>query len=276
MEVSEILVESEESRHIIGSKESKGNFRNLSYSKKDQYYRKAKEEGFRARSVYKLKEIDQNFKIISGVKNILDLCAAPGSWSQMVRAMADTSSRICSVDLQAIVPIEGVHTIQGDITKQSTLLSILDYFKGEKVGLVIFDGAPDVSGLLEMDISMQTQLITCSLIMCLKLLEKGGKFVAKVFKSDDHDFYYDKAKTIFNYVTFYKPSSSRLTSHEVFLVAEGFSLDESIAAEIANIDLETIFSIGEQGWSIFEHDNENLKYSRATYELILSLFDIMN
>lgn len=264
----------------IGNKETKSNFRNFSYSKKDQYYRKAKEEGFRARSVYKLKEIDQNFKLISGVKNILDLCAAPGSWSQMVRASADENAKICSVDLQAIVPIDGVHTIQGDITKQSTLIQILDYFKNEKVGLVIFDGAPDVTGILEMDISMQTKLITCSLVICTKLLEKGGKFVAKVFKSEEHDFYYDKAKCLFDYVTFYKPSSSRLTSHEVFLVAQGFEIDPEIEEELKQIDLEEIFKIGSIGIELIESEDDtkrsDFKYKYKTLEFIVNLFEVLN
>ena len=255
----------------IGGKESKGNFRNFSYSKKDQYYRKAKEEGFRARSVYKLKEINQNFNLLSDVKNILDLCAAPGSWSQMLRASADENAKICAVDLQSIVHIEGVHTIQGDITKQSTLELILKYFNQEKVDLVVFDGAPDVTGILEIDIDMQNKLITCSLIMCLKLLNLNGKFVAKVFKSDEHDFYYDKTKTIFNSVSFYKPSSSRLTSNETFIVAKGFYLSDNIAKEILDMTLEEVFDIGTNVIC----DVKNSKYSMETIELISNLFNVM-
>lgn len=271
----------------ISNLKSKANFRNFSYSNKDIYYRKAKEEGFRARSVYKLREIEQNFNIILEAKNILDLCAAPGSWSQMLRACSDPNTKICSVDLQAIVPIEGVYTIQGDITKQSTLLSILDYFKGEKVDLIVFDGAPDVTGILEVDINMQTQLIACSLIMCMKLLQKNGKFVAKVFKSDEHDFYYDKAKTLFQSVTFYKPSSSRLTSHETFLVAEGFTLPSDLVDEIDKITLEEVFELANNQFTInpnvnvVEHINnvdfkEKSNVSNQLNYLLQNIFQPLN
>ena len=81
------------------------------------------------------------------------------------------------------------------------------------------------------------------MIICIKLLLKGGKFVAKVFKSNDHDFYYEKTKTIFNYVTYYKPSSSRLTSHETFLVAEGLNTPKDLEEEIQKITLEEIFEM---------------------------------
>lgn len=292
-----ILGDLKNSMDSINNKESRSNFKNMSYSKKDQYYRKAKEEGFRARSVYKLKEIQENFKIINDSKNILDLCAAPGSWSQMLRSMAPIESKICSVDIQYIVPIEGVNTIQGDITKQSTLKNILDYFKNEKLQLVVFDGAPDVTGIIEMDINMQTQLITCSLIMCTKLLEKGkGKFVAKVFKDDDNDYYYDKAKLIFDYVTFYKPSSSRATSNEYFLIGEGFNVDDNILETFEYMNLEDIFKLSSYGShtirEIFKNnytssfnDNNNskflsdiniLNYNKKVVEFIINLFEILN
>lgn len=272
--------------YINENKESKGNFRSFSYSKKDQYYRKAKEEGYRARSVYKLNEIDMNFNLLSKAELILDLCAAPGSWSQMLRSNARKSAKICSVDLQVITPIEGVHTIQGDITKQSTLISILSYFNNEKIDLIVFDGAPDVTGILEIDINMQVKLITCSLIMCLKLLKQEGRFVAKVFKTNDHneeDYYYDKAKSLFKNVSYYKPSSSRSTSNEVFLVGDGFCIDEKLKEEIGNISLEEIFLIGSVGIeSLYEEDGkegvqiEGRIYSKEVVELVGSLFDVMN
>lgn len=259
--------------HIVSNIKSKANFRNFSYSNKDQYYRKAKEEGFRARSVYKLKEIEQNFDLIFGAKNILDLCAAPGSWSQMLRAFSDSNTKICSVDLQAIVPIEGVFTIQGDITKQSTLEKIMAYFNKEKLDLIVMDGAPDVTGILEVDINMQTQLISCSLIMCMKLLVKGGKFVAKVFKSEDHDFYYDKAKSLFQFVTFYKPSSSRLTSHETFLVCEGFKISDELIEEVEKITLEEIFYLTSNDFNNF---NLCSNYSLNLISLLEAVFQVIN
>jgi tRNA (cytidine32/guanosine34-2'-O)-methyltransferase len=224
----------------------KNNFKNLSYSKRDVYYRKAKEEGFRARSVYKLKEINDNYGILDGANNIIDLCAAPGSWSQMLRILTkhNKDAKIVSVDIQDIVPIEGVNIVKGDITKQETIINILKHFDNKKVDIVIFDGAPDVSGLLEIDISMQMELIICSLIICMKVLRREGKFVAKVFRDKNlPDFYYDKVKLLFDNVYYFKPASSRNTSHETYIIAEGYGIDDSEIEEMINgLDIEKIFS----------------------------------
>lgn len=120
------------------------------------YYRKAKEDGFRARSAYKLMHVDEMYNVFDGVQRVIDICAAPGSWSQLiVKKLAakgfeyvlfisvKSEPRVVSVDLQKIAPIEGVITIQGDITKEETVKQILDNFGGNKAELVVCDGAPD-------------------------------------------------------------------------------------------------------------------------------------
>jgi len=242
----------EENENIL-DKEKK-NFKNISYSKRDVYYRRAKEEGFRARSVYKLKEINDNFKILHGASKIIDLCAAPGSWSQMLRLLTknDPLAKIVSVDLQDIVPIEGIQIIKGDITKQETIIKILSYFNNEKVDVVIFDGAPDVTGLIDVDLYMQVQLIVVSLVICLKVLRKNGKFVAKVFKegrgapqsqASKSDFYYERVKVLFENVYYFKPASSRGTSHETYIICEGFGIDNNKIEEIVDkLTIEEIFN----------------------------------
>lgn len=135
-------------------------FKNTLYSKTDIYYRKAKEEGYRARSAYKLIQIDDEFKIFSNVERAVDLCAAPGSWSQVLSNKLYSSDderknsqdvRVVSVDLQEMAPIDGVAIIQGDITTQQTVDKILGVFKGNKADLVVSDGAPDVTGFHEID-----------------------------------------------------------------------------------------------------------------------------
>lgn len=236
------------------NEKDKTNFKNISYSKRDIYYRKAKEEGFRARSVYKLKEINDNYKILDGAKKIIDLCAAPGSWSQMLRILTknEKDAKIVSVDLQEIVPIEGVNIVKGDITKQETIRNILSHFNDEKVDVVIFDGAPDVTGLIEIDMFMQVQLIIFSLVICLKVLKKGGKFVAKIFKEEGKinnsgsiksDFYYEKVKILFDNVYFFKPASSRNTSHETYVICEEFGIeDPEVQSTIEKLTIEEIFN----------------------------------
>ena len=135
-------------------------FKNTLYSKTDIYYRKAKEEGYRARSAYKLLQINDEFNIFDGVTRAVDLCAAPGSWSQVLSNRLYASDeerktaqalRVVSVDLQEMAPIDGVGIVQGDITRHDTLQAVLAVFGGEKAELVVSDGAPDVTGLHEID-----------------------------------------------------------------------------------------------------------------------------
>lgn len=138
-------------------------FKGTFYSKADPYYRKAKCEGFRARSAYKLLQVDEEFNIFTGVNHAVDLCAAPGSWSQVLasRVYEDEAARaaavendeykVVAVDLQEMAPIEGVAIVQGDITTEETLQKILAKFKGNKADLVVCDGAPDVTGFHEID-----------------------------------------------------------------------------------------------------------------------------
>lgn len=141
--------------------------------KRDIYYRKAKEVGFRARSAFKLLQLHDEFGLLNDVTRVVDLCAAPGSWSQVLAkhlhenrphgarsAAVSTASRnasgseisddepiIVAVDLQEMAPIDGVIQIQGDITARSTAERITQYFKGKPADLVVCDGAPDITGL---------------------------------------------------------------------------------------------------------------------------------
>ncbi|XP_013732271.2 putative tRNA (cytidine(32)/guanosine(34)-2'-O)-methyltransferase isoform X5 [Brassica napus] len=137
----------------------------------DIYYRKAKEEGWRARSAFKLLQIDEAFNIFQGVKRVVDLCAAPGSWSQVLSrqlylpAKSSAESKegdvplIVAIDLQPMSPIEGVIQVQGDITNARTAQLVIRHFDGSKADLVVCDGAPDVTGLHDMDEFVQSQLI---------------------------------------------------------------------------------------------------------------------
>ena len=117
----------------------------------DIYYRRAKEEGYRVRSAYKLLQIDDKYNIFEGVQRVIDLCSAPGSWSQVVskrpmeKGIKGTESdiRVISVDLQEMAPISGVHIMQGDITTKDTVDKMMEKFGGQKAELVICDGAPD-------------------------------------------------------------------------------------------------------------------------------------
>ncbi|KAK9388048.1 FtsJ-like methyltransferase-domain-containing protein [Lipomyces mesembrius] len=194
-----------------------------SKDKRDLYYRKAKEQGWRARSAFKLLQLDSEFHLFEGVSRVVDLCAAPGSWSQVLsRSLPEGSATIVSVDLQPIAPLPGVITLQADITHPATLTNILKLFGGEPADIVCSDGAPDVTGLHDLDEYIQGQLLLSALTLATNLLRPGGKFVAKIFRGRDVDLLYSQLSLLFDKVTCAKPRSSRASSLEAFIVCEGY------------------------------------------------------
>jgi len=199
-----------------------------SKDKRDIYYRKAKEEGWRARSAFKLLQLDEQFNFLEGVTRAVDLCAAPGSWSQVLsRKLYQTDKekvKIVAVDLQEMAPLDGVIQIRGDITKYQTVDQIIQLFEGEKADIVRSDGAPDVTGMHDIDEYVQAQLILAALNITLHLLRPGGTFVAKIFRGKDTSLLYSQLKIYFPWVTIAKPKSSRNSSIEAFIVGQKFSL----------------------------------------------------
>lgn len=194
-----------------------------SKDKRDKYYRKAKEEGWRARSAYKLLQLNETFQFLDNVENVVDLCAAPGSWSQVLSQFTPDTAKIVSVDLQPISPIDGVITIQADITHPATITQILEHFEGLKADIVVSDGAPDVTGLHDLDEYLQAQLVFSALQLATAVLKPGGKFVAKIFRGRDIDLMYAQMGRIFKHVTCAKPRSSRGSSLEAFIVCQGYT-----------------------------------------------------
>ncbi|ODV63935.1 tRNA methyltransferase TRM7 [Ascoidea rubescens DSM 1968] len=194
-----------------------------SKDKRDLYYRKAKEEGWRARSAFKLLQLDEQFNLFEGVRNVVDLCAAPGSWSQVLSQKlncidSSSSSKIVAVDLQPMSPIPGVECIQADITHPKTLERILGIFNGQLADFICSDGAPDVTGLHDIDEYIQAQLILSALQLTTCILKPGGTFVAKIFRGRDIDLLYSQLGNLFEKVICAKPRSSRSTSLESFIV----------------------------------------------------------
>ena len=214
--------------------------------RRDIYYRKAKELGYRARSAFKLLQIDEQFDIFSGVRRCVDLCAAPGSWSQVMsrQLFGDEgpppegearAGKICvSVDLQPMMPIPGVHILQGDITNLTTAEAVLEKFEGERADLVICDGAPDVTGLHDMDEYVQAQLILAALNITTHLLRDGGTFVAKIFRGRDVTLLYSQLKVFFRDVAVAKPKSSRNSSMEAFVVCREYAPPAGYVPNLAN------------------------------------------
>lgn len=196
---------------------------------RDVYYRKAKEEAFRARSAYKLLQINSEFSLFGPhIRRVVDLCAAPGSWSQVVASQLAgmPDALIVAVDLQEMAPIKGVIQLQGDIATQQTAEQILSYFRtggdaGSKADLVICDGAPDVTGDHDTDEQLQMQLIMAALRTACNLLGEGGNFVTKIFRGPNVQWLNAQLLTLFDTVRLVKPESSREASIEHFAVCQG-------------------------------------------------------
>ncbi|KAI8372701.1 FtsJ-like methyltransferase-domain-containing protein [Radiomyces spectabilis] len=214
-----------------------------SKDKRDVYYRLAKEQGWRARSAFKLLQLDEEFNLFDGVQRAVDLCAAPGSWSQVLtkklsenreKSQQPTEPKIVAVDLQAMAPLEGVIQLQGDITKKSTAEQIISYFEGELADIVVCDGAPDVTGLHDMDEYIQAQLLLAALNITTHVLRPGGTFVAKIFRGKDITLLYSQLKIFFPTVTCSKPRSSRNSSIEAFIVCQDYTPPQDYTPTMAN------------------------------------------
>ncbi|XP_069694626.1 tRNA (cytidine(32)/guanosine(34)-2'-O)-methyltransferase isoform X2 [Periplaneta americana] len=203
--------------------------RKSSKDKRDIYYRLAKEEGWRARSAFKLIHIDQHFSIFKGVTRAVDLCAAPGSWSQVLlkrlrqNAELGAEVKIVAVDLQAVAPLPGLIQIVGDITKRETVDQLFEHFKDESAELVVCDGAPDVTGLHELDEFVQAPLLLAALNIATFVLKPGGTFVAKIFRGKDVSLLLSQLRLFFKNVAISKPQSSRKSSIEAFVVCKNYS-----------------------------------------------------
>uniref|UniRef100_A0A8C4ES64 Putative tRNA (cytidine(32)/guanosine(34)-2'-O)-methyltransferase n=1 Tax=Dicentrarchus labrax TaxID=13489 RepID=A0A8C4ES64_DICLA len=215
-----------------------------SKDKRDIYYRLAKEEGWRARSAFKLLQLDHEFSLFTGVNRAVDLCAAPGSWSQVLsRKLRFSFFCIVAVDLQAMAPLPGVTQIQGDITKVSTAQEIIRHFEGQPADLVVCDGAPDVTGLHDVDEYIQAQLLLAALNITTHVLKPGGTFVAKIFRGKDVTLLYSQLKIFFSGVTCAKPRSSRNSSIEAFVVCQNYSPPDGYVPNMSNPLLDHSYDV---------------------------------
>lgn len=174
------------------------------------------------------------------VTRVVDLCAAPGSWSQVLsKKLYEPSEnkdevKIIAVDLQPIAKIEGVTQLQGDITKLETAEAIISHFGDKKAQLVICDGAPDVTGLHDIDEYIQSQLLLAALNITTHVLMKSGTFVAKIFRGKDTSLLHAQLALFFEKVSIAKPASSRNSSIEAFVVCQNFQPPDGYIAQNIN------------------------------------------
>jgi 23S rRNA (uridine2552-2'-O)-methyltransferase len=188
--------------------------------KKEHYYKQAKRAGYRSRSAYKLKQINDKFKVISRHDSVIDLGAAPGGWSQVVKDIVGPKGVVVGVDLQRIEPIEGINFIQGDVTRAETLEKVIILV--DKVDVVVSDMSPNITGNYSMDHARSIELAEGALEIAKKLLKENGNIVIKIFQGDLFDDYLKKIKAMFTFTKIHSPKASRKSSSEVYIIGKGF------------------------------------------------------
>ena len=194
----------------------------LKEHKADHYYRKAKKEGYRARSAFKLQQINRKFRIIKPGMKVIDLGCAPGGWLQIIREVVGEEGTVIGVDLLGIRPVEGVTFIKGDMTSETTLERVLEAVGGEKFDAVCSDMSPDISGNYSMDQARSVFLSEMTLQLAEKVLKKRGSCLLKVFQGEDFPPFLEIVKKHFRTVTCHSPPASRKASSELYIVAKGY------------------------------------------------------
>jgi 23S rRNA (uridine2552-2'-O)-methyltransferase len=188
--------------------------------KQDGYYRKAKKAGYRSRSAYKLKQINDRYKVISARDKVIDLGAAPGGWLQVAKEIVGPKGVVVGVDIQNIDPIEGVTFLRGDVTDPETLENLQSI--ATKVDAVISDMSPNITGNYSMDHAKSIYLAEKALEIAKNLLKERGNFVVKVFQGDLFDDYLDEVTFIFRFTKVHAPKASRKSSSEIYVIGKGF------------------------------------------------------
>lgn len=186
----------------------------------DPYVQQAKHLGYRARSAFKLTEIDAKDHLLKPGMLVVDLGATPGGWSQIAAQKVGERGRVIALDLVEMVGLPGVTFIQGDFTEAETLSTLLEALAGQRVDLVISDMAPNISGIVLADQARGFYLAELALDFAVNHLKPGGGFVVKVFQGGDFDAYLKNLRARFKQVSIRKPEASRSKSSEVYLVGK--------------------------------------------------------
>ena len=189
--------------------------------KREHFYKEAKKHGYRARSAYKLKQIQKKFNIISKNDIVIDLGTAPGGWSQIAKEITGESGIIIGVDIEPIKPIDGVIFIQGDITEQQTIDKIHQEMNNKKADVIISDMSPDISGNYSIDQAKSIWLCENAFMASKNMLKIGGNFICKIFEGEDTKKFIESVKKDFHMIKKFSPVASRSSSSEVYLIAKG-------------------------------------------------------
>jgi len=186
----------------------------------DPFVKRAQKAGLRSRAAYKLLELDDKFNLLRPGLRVVDLGSAPGSWSQAAQRVIGDSGRIIAMDVLPMEPIRDVNFIQGDFTEDEPLRALEESLQGERVGLVLSDMAPNMSGMGAVDQPRAMYLAELALAFAEAWLAPGGDFLVKVFQGEGFDNFVRQVRSLFEKAVICKPSASRPRSREVYILGQ--------------------------------------------------------
>ncbi|WP_247003260.1 23S rRNA (uridine(2552)-2'-O)-methyltransferase [Halosolutus gelatinilyticus] len=261
-------------------------------ARKDHYYNKAKQEGYRSRAAYKLKQLDELENVIDRGDTVVDLGAAPGGWLQVAAEKVGPRGTVIGVDLQRIKDFDDpdvndrIETIRGDMTQERTRDRVIDAADGtvdgaataaspERAGgpadAVISDMAPNMSGEYSLDQARSLHLARQAFETALSLLDTGGDFVVKVFEGPDVDEYRADVEAEFQYVRATSPNASRDESSELYLIGKGRLTAPVRAGDEPEVEIIDVGTEGDgiasvDGYRLFVPDAEEGETVRVRVE----------
>ena len=192
--------------------------------KNEYYYKKAKEENYRSRAIYKLVQTNEKYGFIKLRDIVVDLGAAPGGWIQAARKMTGRHGFVLGVDLKPIEPFtqDYIRTIVSDFSEPGIVEQILSFLP-RRADVVMSDAAPNITGVWEVDHARQIELASKALDIALQILKPNGNFFVKLFEGDLMNEFVQTVKGHFTEVKIVKPQASRMKSSEMYLLALGLT-----------------------------------------------------
>lgn len=197
----------------------------MTYERKDAHYRRAKAAGYRARSAYKLAELDDRFRLLRAGDRVVDLGAWPGAWVQVAAERVGPTGRVVGVDLTRIDPLRlpNVELLVGDVRDPAVLGAVREQL-GDEASVVLSDLAPKLTGIRDTDEARCTELAMATLDACAALLRRDGRLLVKLFMNADYPQVLERLRGAFRQVKTTRPEASRRGSSELYAIATGYAV----------------------------------------------------
>lgn len=185
----------------------------------DVYVKMAQQQGYRSRAAFKLLELDERDRLLKPGMRVVDLGAAPGSWSQIAASRVGAAGKVIALDILPMEPLGGVTVIEADFTTEQAVAQLENALEGQEIDLVICDIAPNISGMASVDQPRAVYLVELALDFALKWVRPGGDFIVKLFQGEGAEAFIKSCRESFASVAIRKPKASRSRSNEVYVVA---------------------------------------------------------